>query len=347
MLNTIGKKDYIKYHIWMLCIAFLWGKIIFFRCIPNFTYNESLVFLIFIMVMCSIVGIKMTWGSGRNYINLLQNIIIPWGIFVFCAYFDVYKAKIVSLVLITSVITLIMIISILVRKIKNINNKDRIIRRRIRRCIHCVRRNFSISLLCILVPVGISVILNGTILSSNIEVTKVYGDEHCLDANIEVISHIDPEKWEQLEIQERLNVCQTILNCEARYYGLSHEISIGTQELASGTLGYYNESQHLVVIDINHLKSNSSYDVLKTIIHEATHAYQYEQVALYKSLDDKSRNLLMFYDVSIYAEEFIDYKDGKGDFWQYYGQKVESDARKAAEIYALEYIERVNEYLGK
>lgn len=29
MLNTIGKKDYIKYHIWMLCIAFLWRKIFF------------------------------------------------------------------------------------------------------------------------------------------------------------------------------------------------------------------------------------------------------------------------------------------------------------------------------
>lgn len=347
MFNTIKKIDYIKIHIVWECIAFLWCKNIFFRCIPNCTYIESLIILIIIIIISSLISIKVTWISGRNYVNLFQNIVISWGIFVFCAYLDVYKSKLLILAAITLLVTLFMVMLILFRKIRHTDNKERIIKKRIKRSMQCVRRNLSIAMFGVLVPLGMTVIINGTILNSNMEVIKVYGDEHCLDANIEVISYIDPERWKNLNVQERLNVCQTILNCEARHLGLSHEILVGTQELDSGTLGYYSEAQHLVVIDLNHLKSDMSYEVLKTIIHEATHAYQHEQVALYRTLDDRTRNLLMFYDVSIYAEEFANYQDGKDDYWQYYGQKIESDARKNAEIDSLEYIERVNEYLGK
>jgi hypothetical protein len=189
------------------------------------------------------------------------------------------------------------------------------------------------------------VLLYGTVSNSKFDVVKVYGDEHCLDANIDVIADIAPERWQDLSIQQKLNVCQKIINCEGRYLGLSHEIIIGTAELYEDTLGYYSEAKHQIVIDINHLKDSYSYDVLETLLHECAHAYQYDQVALYKTLDEKSRNLLMFYDASIYMEEFADYKDGHDDYEQYSSQKSEIDARKAGKTESLEYISRINEYL--
>lgn len=120
---------------------------------------------------------------------------------------------------------------------------------------------------------------------------------------------------------------------------------MSTADLSEGTLAYYSETQHQIVIDLEYLNSSHSYDVLETLIHECTHAYQYEQVALYQKLDEESRNLLMFYDASVYLEEFADYEDGSEDFFLYYSQLAEINARKAGEEEAQEYIERVNEYL--
>lgn len=345
MNNTMSKWEYIIENIVWSVILFMWCKSLFFRCVSNFTYMESFLILGVVLFCVIAIGIRVTWRYGRNYINLFENIVIAWGIFVFISYFDIYKERFLVVGVVTFVITILMTIPIFLRKIKRQDKRNRIIKNRIRKTIQCIRRNISVAVLVILVPLGISVLFRGTILNSKVEVTKVYGDEHCLDANIEVISNINPERWEKLDIQERLDVCQTILNCEARYLGLSHEISIGTQELPSETLGYYSETQHLVVININHLKYSESYEVLKTIIHEATHAYQHEQVAVYRTLDEKSRNLLLFYDASVYIEEFANYKDGEKDYWQYYGQKVEYDARKAAETESVEYIQRVNNYL--
>ena len=347
MNNTMSKGEYIKESIVWSIILFIWCKSLFFRCVSNYTYMESLLILGLVLFSVIGIGIRVTWRYGRNYINLFENIVMAWGIFVILSYFDIYKEWFLVIGVVTFAFTIIMTILILFRKIKRQDKRNRIIRNRVRKIIQCIRRNVSIAMLVILIPLGLSVLFHGTILNSKVEVTKVYGDEHCLDANIEVIADIDPERWEKLDVQERLDVCQTIINCEARYLGLSHEISIGTQEIASGTLGYYSEAQHLVVIDINHLKYSESYDVLKTLIHEVTHAYQYEQVAVYRTLDEKSRNLLLFYPASQYIEEFANYKDGEEDYWQYYGQWVEYDARKATEIESVEYIQRVNEYLGK
>ena len=67
---------------------------------------------------------------------------------------------------------------------------------------------------------------------------------------------------------------------------------------------------------------------------------------LYLNLDKEDRNLLMFYDASVYMEEFADYKDGDENFYAYYTQLAEIRAREAGETESLEYIEAVNEYLG-
>lgn len=67
---------------------------------------------------------------------------------------------------------------------------------------------------------------------------------------------------------------------------------------------------------------------------------------LFQKLDKEDRNLLMFYDASVYMEEFADYKDGDENFYAYYTQLAEIHAREAGETESLEYIEAINEYLG-
>lgn len=346
MRNTMNLGEYIKENIIWSLLVFLWFRSLLFRCMPDCTYTESLVGFLIISVCVMAVGIMISWYRNRNYINVIENILLSWGVFVCITYMELYRERITYTLLVVAIISLILSLFVLFRKIKGKDKRQKIMIRRIWNVADLWKRNSALAMLIIMVPVGISSFLYGTVLNAKVDVEKVYGDEHGLKANIEVIADIEPSRWTELDIHQKLTVCQKIINVEARYTGLSHEISVGTDDLSYGTLAYYSDSTHQVVIDMDHLENSYSYDVLATLIHEVYHAYQHEQVALYQKLDEEERNLLMFYDASVYMEEFADYEDGGENFYAYYTQLAEIHAREAGETESLEYIEAINEYLG-
>ncbi len=347
MVNTMGKGEYIKEHIIWWFIAYIWFRTLIFRCLPGCTHFQSFLILLAMAVVVVGLCIVLTWERERNYTNLMLHIFLSWGVFTVVAYADLFKRQMILIGIVVVIVSTFLSALILGRKIRRNGTRRLIIKRRVRTVISVWRRNSAIASLVLLIPIGTSMLFNGTVMSSTLEVAKVYGDEHSLSANMEVICNIAPERWEQLDMKERLNVCQAIVNCEARYYGLSHELMVGTAALDGNTLAYYNEQLHQIVIDVDYLKLGYSYVLLESLIHECTHAYQYEQINLYKKVDEESRNLLMFYEASVYLEEFADYVDGSDseDFERYYGQLAEVNARKAGESGAEEYIRRIEEYL--
>ena len=345
--NNMTRKEYIKEHIICSLLVFLWFRNLLFRCIPEFTYTESLLGFVVLSAIVMAICIVITWHGNRNYRNLIENIILCWGVFVCITYMDLYSTRIVYVGIATVAISLLLSILVLFRRIRRRDKRNIIIKRRVENVVILWKRNSAIASLVIMVPVVVSSLLYGTVLNSNkVEVVKVYGDEHSLKANIEVISDIEPSRWETLSIEEKLLVAQKIVNCEARYYGLSHEIMVGTDDLSVGTLAYYKDSTHQIVIDLDHLENSYSYYVLSSLLHETHHAYQHNQVELYQKIDEEDRNLFMFYDASVYMEEFANYEDGDENFYAYYTQLAEIHAREAGETESLEYIEAINEYLG-
>lgn len=303
-----------------------------------------MIVLLVIAVCVTGIGRYSTWEKNKNYISIAGDIITTWGMFVCCAYIDIYKKTIVDIGLAAVCVSLIMSLFVFLRKINRQEKKRQIVSRRISRIIGIWKMNIAYASLYLLSSLGQAAFTNEVIINSNTETTMVYGDEDCLDANIEVIANMAPDKWSNLNIQEKLYVCQKIINCEARYLGLSHAINVETAELSKNTLGCYSDAQHKIYIDMNYLTNSGGYDVLKTLIHECTHAYQHEQVQVYESLDEETRNLLIFYDASIYMEEFANYVTGKDDFLQYYNQKAEVDARNAEENESSVYIEKIKKY---
>lgn len=347
MNNTLDYREYIKEHVIWSLLAFLWFRSLLFRCIPDYTYSESLLGFLIISVCVMAVGITVSWKRNRNYTNVIENILLSWGVFVCITYMELYKKRFAYMLFAFVVVSLVLSIIVLFRRIKRKDKRQKIMMRRIENVAVLWKRNAAIGSLIIMVPVVVSSLLYGTVLNSNkVEVVKVYGDEHSLKANIEVISDIEPSRWETLSIEDKLLVAQKIVNCEARYYGLSHEIMVGTNDLSAGTLAYYKDSTHQIVIDLDHLENSYSYYVLSSLLHEVHHAYQHNQVKLYQKLDEEDRNLFMFYDASVYMEEFADYEDGDENFYAYYTQLAEIHAREAGETESLEYIEAINEYLG-
>lgn len=290
--NNMTRKEYIKEHIIWSLLVFLWFRNLLFRCIPHFTYTESLLGFVILSVIVMAICIALTWNRNRNYQNLIENIILCWGVFVCITYMNLYRTRIVYVVIATAVISLLLSILVLFKRIRRRDKRNLIIKHRVENVAILWKRNSAIASLVIMLPVATSSLLYGTVLNSKAEVVKVYGDEHSLKANIEVISDIEPSRWETLSIESKLLVAEKIINCQARYYGLSHEILVGTDDLPTGTLAYYRDSTHQVVIDLEHLKNAYSYEVLETLIHEVHHAYQHDQVDLYLNLDKEDRNLI-------------------------------------------------------
>ena len=81
MKNTLDYREYIKEHVIWSLLVFLWFRSLMFRCIPDYTYTESLVGFLIISVCVMAVGITVSWKRNRNYTNVIENILlfIPYG----------------------------------------------------------------------------------------------------------------------------------------------------------------------------------------------------------------------------------------------------------------------------
>lgn len=346
MRNSMKLGKYVKEHVIWSLLVFLWFKNVLFRCIPHCTYTESLVGFLIISVCVVAAGVAISWKRNRNYMNLIENILISWGVFVCITYMELYKERITYMLFAMVVVSLVLSSILLFRRIGRKDKRRKIMARRMENVIVLWKRNAAIVSLLIMAPVAVSSLLYGTVLNSKAEVVKVYGDEHSLKANIEIIADIEPSRWEKLTIHQKLLVAQKIVNAEARFYGLSHEILVGIDDLSEETLAYYRDSTHQIVIDKKFLQNAYSYYLLESLLHEVHHAYAFAQIECYQNLDAEDRNLLMFYEASVYMEEFANYEDGDENFYAYYTQLAEIHAREAGETESLEYIEAINEYLG-
>lgn len=74
--NNMTRKEYIKEHIIWSLLVFLWFRKLLFRCIPKFTYTESLFGFVILSVIVMAICIALTWNRNRNYRNLIENIIL-------------------------------------------------------------------------------------------------------------------------------------------------------------------------------------------------------------------------------------------------------------------------------
>ena len=175
--NNMTRKEYIKEHIIWSLLVFLWFRNLLFRCIPKFTYTESLLGFVILSVIVMAICIALTWNRNRNYWNLIENIILCWGVFVCITYMNLYHTRIVYVGIATAAISLLLSILVLFRRIRRRDKRNLIIKRRVENVAILWKRNSAIASLVIMLPVATSSLLYGTVLNSKAEVVKVYGDE--------------------------------------------------------------------------------------------------------------------------------------------------------------------------
>ena len=168
---------------------------------------------------------------------------------------------------------------------------------------------------------------------------SVYSEKYTIKNNTETLSNLKQEKWEELTIQEKLEVLQVVCNIERNYLGVANTITVKSAVLEDNVLGEYLDEKYTILIDLDHLNTASARSVLNTITHECYHCYQFRLIDLYDNSNEIDRNLAMFNHVEEYKEEFINYNSDGG--YEYYNQSVEVDAREYAQAAVVDYYSKL------
>lgn len=344
--NMDGIKDYLLECLFYLVISMIWYRNLLFRCLPGITYTESKIILwimtVFSIILCTLVLNRYKWTSW----TIAKALIVPFGIYTILTY-----AKIVgrwmTVVLICGIsLAVALSIFVMTRKIKNNKNISVIIKHRMRHCCIKSQTILAIALMAIMSVIGFRGIFGDNILNASTHATS-YNQSmaQTISNNIDTILLLQEDEWNNLSVKEKLNTLQTVANIEAHYLGLPNELHVGADNLSEGTLACYNDNTYTISIDIDHLEKSSVYDVLDSCCHEAYHSYQHRLVDAYNTSDEQLRELRIFKSAARYSQEFDDYADGENDYYTYYFQDCEMDARTYAEDAVEDYYSRIDEYL--
>lgn len=349
MNNTMNRYEYIKEHFVWMFVLLVWFVKLFFKNIPGHTYWQTWMIFAGVFVGVSGLGIAVTFKRGRNYYNLIQNLICTWGAFILLAYWEQFTRKIILIMSIALGLSVAGIALILLRRIQRPHMRRRIIRSRLYRCVKCFRGNVCAALLAIIVLAGVLMSRAEAAATDALASVPMYGEAYSMTANMETLVKLKEDVFCELNTEEKLEICKVVCQVEARYLGIETQINVSSAQMDEKVLGCYSHESHTVYINNKHLENGSSYAIVTTCLHEMYHSYQHRLVESYYQVDPQSRNLLMYREIADYIEEMKDYKTGLGeskeDFYDYYTQDMEVMARAYSEDGVKEYFERIEKYL--
>lgn len=328
MNSLLSFKEYMIKSMLYFLISFCLFEGLFIS-IPSYTYLESLLLFVVVSLSVFLVGIY----SGKNtYKTVFENILLAWVIFL-CITHDFLIFML-----------LILIIAIVIYVIMMTNGtSEMMVMKTVARYIF-----YSSSLFFLVILVTCFINKNA---QSMVVSTVGYTEADSINNNIGEIAKLEESKWGQLSDEEKIRVCEKIVNAEGLYYGLPFRIDVETEELSTEILALYNPYKRTIVLNSACLDDSfCSFELVPICCHEVYHAFTAELVSCYTTtLSDAERNLLYFQKIGVYKEEMENYNTDIGNvedyFLNYYFITMEVDAR-AAEERSLIYFDQISQYYG-
>ncbi len=343
--NTMSPVSFLFNLVWWTIVSMVWYKNSLFRIAFNFTYAESKVlFWCIIFASLAIWGV-LCWDRQRNWLSVCVGVLLPFEIYAVVTFYDVYPVRIIILLSIAVVMSLIIIVQTLTRRIKNGGRRREIIRARIKHCFCCTGTIVAFCLSLLLIPLGVKYVLGFPTFQSSVEPAVEFESEaNTIRSNFDTVVKLEEETWETLSMQERLDVLQTVANIEKNYLKFPWEVTVEAGCLEEDVLGKYISNERKIVISIDCLMSEPASEMLKTICHECYHAHEHAAIDAWEQMDEESQQLYAFWRIREYKRDFENYADGSGDFLDYYMQQVERDSRDYSESAVDDYYSKIEEY---
>lgn len=328
-------------------IAAQFHKTALFRCLPGKTLQFSnLIFWIFWVSLLT-AGFLTTPKRKRHTLNSAATVLMPVSMYFLFSYHDVYEIRIKSVCF--GIGTCISLYSILVLLACFPDIQSGSIVRKLKPILwgyyHQCRMIAGIILSTVYLASILGIIYSGAVIIPNQTADTPVVNYSTIENNLETICLLEEETWDNLSLQERMDVLQVIANIEASYLGLPHELNAISAISDEETLGYYDDQTHTIAINIDFLQNGNSADILETLTHEAFHAYEHRLVDLYESVTDELKELRLLHRAKIYSDEFENYIDGSDDPIGYFFQAVELDSDAYAAAAVQQYFDAIYAYL--
>lgn len=339
--------EFIFNNIFWMLIAMVWYRGLLFRCLEHQTLSTSKLILWGLVLASTFLGIILEIKHHRKSLNVFFNVVIGYGIYTAITYAhirpDLIKAVLIGIFLAVSVFFILLYMI----RWHNFRVYRRSISLKYRSMVVTAQKVAGIGFAIIITVTGSARIFDSTLLKATVPPANEQNiEEQTIENNMETLVALYDGSWSALTAREKLNVLQTVANIEQRYLGLPHELNVEVEDQDGNTAGTYNDETHEILISTKCLLYDSPWELVNTICHEAYHAYQHRLVDLWNHADEDSRGLKIFRRVRSYAEEFQNYVGTEDDFYTYYIQRCESDARDYADDAERDYYWKIRDYWG-
>lgn len=346
--NTVGKLTYITCNIFLVSLAMICYRYLLFIPISPFSELESVLLLWALVITMLVFGVLITFPKRRNFVSILTNVLAPFQLYGVISFWEYFGVWVRTVLLITALLCLLFTAVVILQRISaNHPHKAKVLKRRLRHALLGARTLAAVCLCALLIPLSANALLGNDLFAAEDGAPAVASEyeDWTIANNIETVMKIKPSVWKELDLSERIEVLSTIKNIEMRYLGICHEVSLSADKLSENVLGCYNDEKHKITIDVAHLKDDSVDRVVRTLLHECHHVYSYQQVAMYDTLPDEYKNMLLFYEAQVYAEEYENYVSD--DYAAYAAQRCEIDADLYADKSLEDYYKAIFEYETK
>lgn len=340
-------REFIFDNIFWMLIAMVWYRSILFRNLEHQSLSISKLVLWGLVLASTSLGIILEIKHYRKSRNVFFNVVIGYGIYTSIAYIHIRPALINTVLLCIALAVSGFFIVLQVIRRYNVKLCRHPISIKYHSIVLAIQKMVGIGFALIITFTGSARILGSTLVKATVSPANDQNiEEQTIANNIETLAVLYDESWSTLSAREKLGILQTVANIEQRYLGLPHELNVGVEDKEGDIAGTYNDETHEILISTNCLLYDSQWELVNTVCHEAYHAYQHRLVDLWNHADQGSKDLKIFRRVISYEEEFQNYVDSGEDFYSYYIQRCESDARDYADDAEWDYYRKIRDYLA-
>lgn len=151
---------------------------------------------------------------------------------------------------------------------------------------------------------------------------------------------LEIKEWDSMDNREKTELISKIGLMELENLGVSESVGIKIQadKIDEYTLGYYLDSKKQIIINEQHIFYGDIEENIRTISHEAFHAYQHYVVDSFNFESEFVQNSAYCEDARIWKDNIDNYIQAEHDFEGYQSQPLEADANAYAWLRAEEYM---------
>ena len=355
MIERFFKKRSLAYIgelvFWTLVTAFPYHALAF-RSIPTLTYSQSQAIYWCLLLSSLVLNFLITPKYARNTFTRYISVGSPFGLYFILSFFDLYSTLIIVILIATGIVLAFYVglslhvnAETLLRHF--INGRWKRTPRHFWRCLlHRSRLIVCSGLSLLFVLFFIGVFLGFPLLDAHTVATVPQVNAQTITGNMETVLLLQEEEWAKLDIQQRLDVLQTVANIEATHLGLPHELNVVAKPLDQTVAGAYTDPTHTIFVNVDYLSEGSAHAFVKVIAHEAYHAYEHRLVDLYDNAEPQERNLLLFHRLETYKYNFSHYIDNQEDADAYAAQAIEIDSNTYGEEAVRDYYHAIEDFLN-